>query len=132
MVGRLGELSVRRTSDADLEGILEAAVDAGADCAGYLLVRLPLELKELFEQWLDAHYPDRKSKVLRLIRSTRGGKLYESTWGTRMRGRGPYADFLKQRFEIAVRRLDLATKAAPLAKDRFIIPPQRGDQLGLL
>ncbi len=119
-------------NDADLEGILEAAADAGADCAGYLLVRLPLELKELFEQWLDVHYPDRKSKVLRLIRSTRGGKLYESGWGTRMRGRGPYADFLKQRFQIAVRRFGLATNGSSLALDRFTLPPQRGDQLGLL
>src|SRR5690606_39628273 len=61
-------------------------ISAGARSAGYILVRLPLELKELFEGWLDAHYPLKKQRVLSLIRDTRGGALYEATWGTRMRG----------------------------------------------
>jgi len=94
-------------TDHELEAILEAAKAAGADRVGYTLVRLPHEIKTLFEEWLQANFPDRSRKVLNHIRETRGGKLYDATWGTRMTGTGVYADLLKQRFEVAVRKLGL-------------------------
>ena len=111
---------------------LEAAADAGASWAGYILVRLPLEIKELFDGWLDRHVPLKKQRVLNLIRSTRGGKLYESQFGTRMRGTGAYADLLRRRFEVATRRLGLDGPRPELDTSRFRVPPRAGDQLSLL
>ncbi len=92
-------------TDHELEAILSAAREAGADRAGYTLVRLPHEIKILFEEWLGENFPDRARKVLNHIRDSRGGKLYDAQFGTRMTGQGVYADMLKQRFEVAVRKL---------------------------
>lgn len=94
-------------NDSELESILEAASERGADRAGYVLLRLPHELGPLFESWLDTHLPERKNRILKLVRETRSGHLYESRWGTRMKGRGVYADLLHQRFEAATKRLKL-------------------------
>ena len=92
-------------TDHELEAILAAAREAGADRAGYTLVRLPHEIKTLFEEWLNASFPDRARKVLNHIRESRGGKLYDAQFGSRMTGQGIHADLLKKRFEVAVRRL---------------------------
>jgi len=92
-------------TDGEMETILEAAHAAGAQAAGYVLLRLPHELKEMFESWLQAHYPDRARHVLNRLRDTRGGQLYDSRFGARMRGAGEYADLLAKRFAIAERRL---------------------------
>jgi DNA repair photolyase len=94
-------------NDSELERILEAAAQAGASTAGYVLLRLPLELRELFEDWLNRHYPERAARVLALIRQTRGGGLYDSRFGQRQTGTGDYAEVLTQRFNIAIRRLKL-------------------------
>jgi DNA repair photolyase len=94
-------------NDHELEAILEAAAAAGARWAGYVLVRLPYEIKDLFREWLAEHYPDRAAHVMTLIRDMRGGRDYDSTFGTRMRGTGPYAQLLGKRFQLACRRLEL-------------------------
>jgi DNA repair photolyase len=94
-------------NDAELEAILERAAAAGATGAGYVLLRLPLEIRQLFEDWLARHMPDRAARVLALIRQTRGGALYDSRFGARQKGTGAYADLLAQRFAVAMRRLGL-------------------------
>ncbi len=119
-------------NDEELEALLEAAADAGAGSAGYVLLRLPLEIKTLFEEWLDAHYPDRKGRILSLVRQTRGGKLYESDWRTRQRGRGPYAELLERRFALACARLGLNRDAWSLDTTQFRRPQTASAQLSLL
>jgi len=94
-------------NDMELERLLEAAHDNGARSAGYILLRLPLEISELFQQWLQAHFPDRAEHVMSLIRQSRGGKDYDSRFGTRMRGEGVFAELLAKRFQVAARRLGL-------------------------
>lgn len=94
-------------NDAELETILERAAAAGATSAGYVLLRLPLEIKQLFEDWLARHMPDRAARVLSLVRQTRGGAMYDSRFGVRQKGTGAYADLLAQRFAVASRRLGL-------------------------
>jgi len=92
-----------------------------------VLLRLPLEIKDLVEEWLAAHFPDRKEKVLKLVRETRGGKLYESGWGLRMRGRGVYAELLEKRFRAACRRTGLDRGEWALDESRFRHPAQAAD-----
>src|SRR6202140_4705666 len=95
-------------TDHELEAILRAAREAGASCASYVLLRLPHEVKILFREWLQQHYPDRAKHVMSLINQARGGKDYDSQFGVRMRGTGPYAELLRARFEMAVRKLGFA------------------------
>jgi len=119
-------------NDAELERILEAASSAGASSANYILLRLPLELAPLFEEWLAAHAPDKAGHVMSLIRQSRGGKAYDAQWGTRMRGTGAYAEMLRIRFERARRRYGLDRgRAWQLDTTRFRRPPKPGDQLTL-
>ena len=94
-------------NDAEIERILDAAALAGVKQAGYVLLRLPLEVRDLFKEWLEANYPDRAKHVFKLIRDMRGGKDYDSTWGKRMTGSGPYAWMIGRRFEAACERLGL-------------------------
>jgi DNA repair photolyase len=94
-------------NDAELERILEASAQAGARSAGYVLLRLPLELRQIFAEWLNQNYPERAARVLALVRQTRGGKLYDARFGQRQTGQGAYADLLGQRFNLALRRLGL-------------------------
>ncbi|HEY4266499.1 MAG TPA: PA0069 family radical SAM protein [Micropepsaceae bacterium] len=119
-------------NDEEMESILAAAAEAGVSQAGYTLLRLPLEIKDLFREWLEAQVPDRAKHVMSLIRSMRGGKDYDSNWGTRMRGTGPYASLISQRFAIATRRRGLNQIRVPLDTAKFRRPPQTGDQLALL
>jgi len=119
-------------NDSELERILEAAAAAGATSAGYILLRLPLELVALFEEWLATHVPDKAKHIMSLIRQSRGGKAYDAQWGVRMRGTGPYAEMLRIRFERAQRRFGLARgRAWQLDTTRFRRPPKPGDQLSL-
>jgi DNA repair photolyase len=92
-------------TDHELEAILAAARSAGASRASYVLLRLPHELKLLFREWLAEHYPDRATHVMSLLNQARNGKDYEATFGIRMRGTGPYAELLRSRFELAIRKL---------------------------
>jgi DNA repair photolyase len=108
-------------NDSELESILEAAARANASQAGYVLLRLPLELAKMFEEWLHLHYPDRARHVLQLIRETRAGALNDSTFGRRFSGDGVYADLLARRFERAARQLGL-TNRADLDSAKFAVP----------
>ena len=92
-------------TDHELEAILEAAHQHGARAAGYVLLRLPHELKQVWREWLELHYPDRAAHVMSLVRQMRGGRDYDSRFGTRMRGEGPFAQLLSRRFERAHRQL---------------------------
>lgn len=131
-VGVMAAPMIPAINDMELESILDAAVEAGADRAGMVNVRLPLEIKELFDGWLNEHFPDRREKVLDLIRGMRGGALYQSQFGTRMRGTGPYAHVLQARFKAALRRHGLDLPLPSLDTTAFRIPPRRGDQMALL
>ncbi len=118
-------------NDHEIEALLEAAAKAGAHHAGYVLVRLPLEIKELFEEWLTTHFPDRKKRVLDLIRQTRGGQLYDSRFGWRQAGQGPYAELIGKRFRAAQRRLGLGETQRQPDASRFTPPPADVRQMTL-
>jgi DNA repair photolyase len=117
-------------NDHELEGILEAAAENGAGNAGYVLLRLPHEVAPLFVEWLREHYPDRAEHVLSLLRQLRGGELYDSRWGTRQRGLGPFAALLKARFQKARRRLGLE-RENELSCDKFVPPRSSKHQFEL-
>ncbi|WP_431858412.1 PA0069 family radical SAM protein [Azospirillum sp.] len=119
-------------TDHELESILEAAAAAGASGASYILVRLPLEISGLFEEWLRTHAPQRADRVLSLIRQCRGGALYQSGFGRRMAGQGPYAELLSRRFRLTAERLGLGGRWRELDTASFRPPPMPGDQLSLL
>lgn len=119
-------------NDPEIERILEAAAEAGATEAGYVLLRLPLEVSEIFKGWLLEHHPDRYRHVVSLIRSMRDGKDYDASWGRRMRGSGPYADAIRRRFELATKRLGLAKgRRDALDCTKFVAPTPAGVQLSL-
>jgi DNA repair photolyase len=118
-------------NDHELEAVLERAAEAGATGAGYVALRLPLEIKDLFREWLQTDHPDRAARVMSLVRQMRGGKDYDSQWGKRMRGDGPIADVLAQRFAAAKRRYGLDGPRPALDLSRFRVPPQAGDQIDL-
>lgn len=94
-------------NDSDMESILQQAAQAGVSSAAYMLLRLPLEIRDLFYEWLHQHYPLRAEHVISLIRQSRGGEDYDSRFGSRMRGEGHFADILSQRFRIACKKLGL-------------------------
>jgi DNA repair photolyase len=118
-------------NDHELESVLEAAKDAGVTSAGYVMLRLPLEVKDLFQEWLTAEVPERASRVMSLVRNMRGGLDYDPKWGERMHGSGPIADALSDRFRLACKRLGLNEARRPLDTTKFRPPPQVGDQLAL-
>jgi len=107
-VGVLVAPVIPAITDHEIEDIMAAAKAAGATRAGYVLLRLPHELKVIFRDWLAEHYPDRAKHVMSLINQARGGKDYDSQFGTRMRGTGPYAELLRTRFDLAKRKLGYA------------------------
>ena len=114
-----------------MESILEAAAEAGASEAGYILLRLPLEIKALFTEWLETHKPNKAKHVLSLVRQTRGGELYKANFGERMKGEGPYAALLKGRFDAACRRLGLNERTFDLDVESFEAPREDVRQLSL-
>jgi DNA repair photolyase len=117
-------------NEAEIERILDAVAAAGVEEAGYVVLRLPLEVRDIFKEFLEREYPDRARHVFSIIRSMRGGKDYDSEWGKRMRGDGPYAWQIGRRFEIAAKRLGLNKERRRLATDLFV-PPGAADQLSL-
>ncbi len=129
--GVLAAPMIPALNDDELEAILETCAGAGARTAGYILLRLPLEIKALFIEWLDTHYPERKKRVLALLRQTRGGKLYDPRWGKRMTGEGVYAELLARRFELASKRLGLNRPDWDLDTTQFVRPTPGGEQLAL-
>jgi DNA repair photolyase len=119
-------------NDQEMERILDAAALAGVKEAGYVVLRLPLEVRDLFREWLLANHPDRYRHVFKLIRDMRGGKDYDSTWGKRQKGSGPYAWMLGRRFEIACEKLGLNTGKVSLTTEHFAPPIKPPEQLTLL
>jgi DNA repair photolyase len=119
-------------NDAEIEAILKAAHAAGASEAGYVMLRLPLEVREVFQEWLRSDLPDREAKVMSLVKSVRDGRAYDATFGRRMTGTGPYAWTIGRRFELACQRLGLNLSRTKLATHLFERPPQPGEQLRLI
>ena len=118
-------------NDAEIEAILQRCAEAGAARAGYVLLRLPLEISELFQDWLKEEFPDKAKKVMTLVRGTRGGKDYVSAWGERQTGTGPYAELIARRFAIATARHGLNDSRVPLRTDLFEPPGSRSAQFDL-
>jgi DNA repair photolyase len=118
-------------TDHEIERILDAARGQGALEAGYVMLRLPLEVSPIFKDWLLRHYPDKYRHVVSLIRSMRDGKDYDAEWGKRMRGTGPYAWSIGRRFELAAKRLGMNTTRRTLRSDLFVSPMKGGTQLNL-
>lgn len=116
-------------NDHEIENLLEAAKNAGVTSAGFTVLRLPWELKELFEEWLHAHFPDRAAHVLSLLRQIYGGKLYDAAWGVRGRGSGPYAQMIAQRHRLACEKLGLNREDRFLDVSQFRRPSANPDQL---
>ncbi len=130
--GVLAAPMIPALNDSELETILETCTEAGAETAGYLLLRLPLEIKELFAEWLETHFPERKAHVLSLIRQARGGQLYQAQFGLRMKGSGAHAELLERRFRLACKRLGLNRNDWQLDCAQFRPPKRESPQLTLL
>ncbi len=118
-------------NDHELEAVLTASKAAGATSAGYVLLRLPLEVKDLFQEWLAAEVPERASRVMTLIRATRAGKDYDAKWGQRQSGTGPIAEAAADRFRLTCKRLGLNGERSPLDTSKFKPLALPGDQLTL-
>jgi len=129
-VGVLCSPMIPMINDSELESLLAEAHAAGAQSAAYMMLRLPLEVAPLFEEWLAAHYPQRAAHVMSLVRQVRGGEVYDSRFGVRMRGEGPFADLLAQRFAKAIKRLGLDQREGFNLDCSAFCPP--GRQLALL
>jgi DNA repair photolyase len=118
-------------NDHELEAVLERAAEAGATGAGYVVLRLPREIKDLFREWLEVARPERARRVMSLVRQMRNGQDYDAEWGKRMKGEGPIAQILAARFKAASKRLGLDRERPPLDLTRFKVPLKAGDQLDL-
>jgi len=118
-------------TDHELEHLLEAGKEAGADTASWIMLRLPREVSQLWQDWLAEHESGRAARIMARLREMHGGRDYDPRWGHRMRGEGHYAEMVAQRFKTAARRLGLDRKVAPLRCDLFAVPPQPGDQMSL-
>ncbi len=118
-------------NDGELDRILAAGAEAGAPSAGYILLRLPLEIRDLFVEWLGAHFPDREDKVMHQLREMRGGRDYDATFGRRFRGSGVYAETLAKRFDLACKRLGLGRNDWELDCSRFERPARDRRQMTL-
>jgi DNA repair photolyase len=118
-------------NDHEMEAILEAAQKAGATSAMYVTLRLPLEIKDLFREWLADARPERAARVMSLIRQTRGGKEYDADWAQRMKGTGPVAELIAARFKAAIKRYGLDAPRTPLDVTQFRVPPDMRPQLDL-
>lgn len=118
-------------TDHELEALLAAGSAAGADAASWIMLRLPREVSQLWQDWLAEHAPGRAAKVMARLREMHGGRDYDPRWGHRMRGEGEYAAMIGRRFTAACKRLGLDLRASDLRCDLFRVPPQAGDQLAL-
>ncbi len=118
-------------NDKDIEAVLAAAAEAGAESADYVMLRLPLEVRDLFVQWLEQHFPLRAAHVMSLVQQMRDGRDNDPNFGSRMRGLGPHAELVSQRFRLAARRFGLNAARIPLDASQFSVPAAAGDQLGL-
>jgi DNA repair photolyase len=118
-------------NDAEIEDILDCAQTAGVQEAGYVLLRLPQELRDLFREWLLEHYPGKLRHILSMVQSTRGGKDYDARWGVRQTGEGAYAALIAKRFQLACQRSAINKNRSKLRNDLFVAPVPQGGQLSL-
>ncbi|WP_309092693.1 PA0069 family radical SAM protein [Phenylobacterium sp.] len=118
-------------NDHEMEAVLERAAEAGATGAGYVALRLPMEIKDLFREWLETDHPDRARRVMSLVRQMRGGKDYDAQWGSRMKGEGPIGELMSARFKAAQKRYALNQRGGELDMSQFRRPPKAGDQIDL-
>ena len=118
-------------NDHEMESVLEAAAKAGATSAMYVTLRLPLEIKDLFREWLADARPERAARVMSLVRQTRGGRDYDPDWSQRMKGSGPVADLIATRFKAAIKRYGLDTPRTPLDETKFRVPASARKQMDL-
>jgi len=118
-------------NDHEIERILGSGAQAGAQAASWISLRLPLEVSDLFQEWLAAHFPDRVNKVMKQICDMHGGKPYDPEWGKRMRGEGHFAEIMAHRAGLAMRKNKLAKTLPPLNTDLFAVPFEQGNQLSL-
>lgn len=116
-------------TDHECAEILKAAANAGAKHAGYTILRLPYKVKDIFVDWLEQHFPDRKEKIKNRLYDMRGGKLYKAEWGERMRGNGNYSTQIKEMFAIQTKKLGLNQERIPMTTEYFV--KTHGDQLDL-
>jgi len=128
-VGVLAAPIIPGLTDHEIHSIVKSAADAGARYAGYVVVRLPYAVKELFEGWLEQHFPDRKKKVLNRIREMRGGKLNDPNFGSRMKGQGVFAEQIRSMFKLACRKAGIEESGPDLSTNAFRRPA--GAQLSL-
>lgn len=119
-------------TDPELEAILRSGKEAGARHASWIMLRLPREVSPLVQDWLAEHYPDRADRIMNRLREMHGGKEYDAQWHRRMRGEGPYAEVIAQRFKLAVKRFGLSAHAPPMRCDLFNAPVLPGAQMRLL
>jgi DNA repair photolyase len=125
-VGALAAPIIPFINDHEIEALVSAAVEAGASHVAYLLLRLPLEVSELFRAWLEAHYPLKAARVMNAVRASRGGRDYDATWGKRMRGEGPFAELIGRRFAVALRKQGLGEAETPALRTDLFRPPGNG------
>ena len=118
-------------NDHEIESIVERAAAVGVRGGHFTVLRLPLEIKDLFREWLETERPERAGRVMSLVRQMRGGKDYDADWGTRMRGEGPIAELIAARFKAAKKRYGLERERMSLDVSRFRVPPRAGDQMDL-
>lgn len=118
-------------NDHEMESVLETARDAGATSAGYVMLKLPLEVRDLFQEWLTEAVPDKAKHIMTLIRALRGGKDYDPEWHTRMSGTGPFAELMRNRFTVTCKKLGLNARSYRMDFSKFKPPPRPGDQLSL-
>jgi DNA repair photolyase len=118
-------------NDHEMEAVLERAAGAGATGAGYVALRLPMEIKDLFREWLEEDHPDRARRVMSLVRQMRGGRDYDAQWGSRMKGQGPIADLMSKRFAAAKKRYGLDRPWLSMDLSAFRVPPKPGSQMDL-
>jgi DNA repair photolyase len=118
-------------NDHELVAVRARAAGAGATAASYVALRLPLEIKDLFREWLETARPDRAGRVMSLVRQMRGGLDYDAQWGSRMRGQGPIAELMRRRFDTACKRYGLNRPRPSLRLDLFRPPPKPASQMEL-
>ncbi len=130
-VGVLFAPVIPYVNDAELEAVLAACAEAGARMAGYVMLRLPHELKEIFRDWLEVHYPLKAAHVMNIVRDLRGGKDYDADFSQRMRGQGNYAALMAQRFKLSCKKNQLASRRHELDFSHFRVPGAMDNQLDL-
>ena len=131
IVGVMTAPMIPGLNDDEMESILEAAKDAGAQFAGYTIIRLPMEVSTIFREWIETTFPDKAKRVMRHIHEMNGGRDYDPQWTRATTPRSVYAKLITNRFEKAIRRLNLNRKRTPLNVNRFAIPKKPGDQMDL-